>query len=254
MRLSHGDFAVLEQAIYELNEYRNLEHFRREVPAILLKLIPSEYFFWAEYTIDPVAGKHALTDQVESEPRVTPALAAQMGRHIMEHPFTKYFMEGGGQTALKLSDFLTQTQFRNSGVIRDTYRKWGLNYNLSVPIDTTPGKPAGVGLCDAKRDFTERDRLLLNLLRRHFDQAHRNAKLATARQAAAAKPLAAYGLTPRETEIARWLARAKNNPEIAIILGCRPRTIEKHLEAILEKLGAANRVAAAIVIARALDD
>jgi len=252
MRLSHGDFAALEQAIYELNEYRDLEHFRREVPAILLRLIPSEYFFWAEYTIDPGAGEPALTDRVESEPRVTPKLAAQMGRHILEHPFTKYFMAGGNQTALKLSDFLTQNQFRNSGAIYDTHREWGFNYNLSMPINTSPGKAAGVGLCDAKRDFTERDRLLLDLLRRHFDRAHHNAKLATARLAA--KPLTNYGLTPRETEIARWLARAKSNPEIAIILGCRPRTIEKHMETILEKLGAANRVAAAIVIAQALAD
>ena len=41
---------------------------------------------------------------------------------------------------------------------------------------------------------------LLNLLRRHFDQAHRNARLVTARLAAA-KPFTAYGRTPRESEI-----------------------------------------------------
>jgi DNA-binding NarL/FixJ family response regulator len=123
---------------------------------------------------------------------------------------------------------------------------------MAVAVSADPGKRAGLGVSDGKRDFTERDRLVLNLLQRHFDQAHRNAKLATARRAAA-KPLAVYNLTPRESEIAHWLAGGKTNPEIALILQCGVRTIEKHMEKILEKLGVENRVAAAVAIARGSD-
>lgn len=249
VRLSHTDFEALDQAVFELCEYRDLVRFRREVPAILLKVIPSDYFFWAEYSIDPVARRHTLTDYVESSPRVTPELARQMGDGIMKHPFTEYFINGGEHTALRLSDFLTQTQFDGSGVY-DVYRHWGFRHNLSVSINGGLGKAAGVGVCDGSRDFTERDRLLLNMLRRHFDRAHRNAKLATARLAAAAEPLAAYNLTPREAEIAHWVAAAKTNPEIAIILRCGIRTVEKHMERILEKLGVENRAAAAVAITR----
>jgi DNA-binding CsgD family transcriptional regulator len=251
MRLSHRDFQALDQAIFELYEYRDLQRFRQEIPAILLKLIPSEYFFWAEYAIDPAANRQTLTNYVESDQRVTPELAKQMGGHIMEHPFTRYFLAGGERTALMLSDFWTQTEFRNSGVVYDTHRQWGFKFNLSAPLVAEPGRAAGVGLCDGRRDFTERDRLVLNLLQRHFDRAHHNARLASARQATAAKPLAAYELTPREAEIAHWVACGKTNPEIALILRCGVRTIEKHMEKILEKLGVENRVAAAVVVARA---
>jgi DNA-binding CsgD family transcriptional regulator len=251
MRLSHKDFEALQLALHELYEYRDLERFRREAPAILLRLIPSDYFFWPEYTINPMARQAALTEYVESEKRVTPELAAQMGSQILKHPFTEYFMNGGTDECLKLSDFLTQTQLDNSGICSTIYRQWGFKYNLSASISTSLGKAAGIGLCDSKKDFTERDRLLLNLFRGHFDQAHRNAKLATARLAAAAKPLAAYDLTPRETEIAHWLARGKSNPEIGVILGCNARTVEKHVERILEKLGAENRVVAAVAITQA---
>jgi hypothetical protein len=45
MRLSHKDYAALDQAIFELNDYRDLKRFRAEVPAIFLKLVPSDYFF-----------------------------------------------------------------------------------------------------------------------------------------------------------------------------------------------------------------
>ena len=139
MRLSHKDYAALEQAMFELHEFRDLDRFRREVPAVLLKLIPSDYFFWAEYAIDPRACGQTLTDYVESSPRVTPGLARQMGAGIMKHPFTQYFINGGEQTALKISDFYTQAHFRGSGIY-DTYRQWGFKHNLSVSLGATPGR------------------------------------------------------------------------------------------------------------------
>jgi DNA-binding CsgD family transcriptional regulator len=251
MRLSHNDYAALEQAIFELHEFRDLDRFRREAPAVLLKLIPSDYLFWPEYAIDPRACEQTLVDHVESSSRVTPGLARQMGAGIMKHPFTQHFINGGEQTALKISDFFTHNQFRNSGSVYDIYREWGFKYNLSVSLRAAPGRVAGVGLCDDRRDFTERDRLMLNLLQRHFDQAHHNSKLATARAAVPAKPLAAYDLTPREAEVAHWVAAGKTNPEISIILNCGVRTTEKHMERILEKIGVENRATAAVVIVRA---
>jgi DNA-binding CsgD family transcriptional regulator len=61
------------------------------------------------------------------------------------------------------------------------------------------------------------------------------------------KKLSSLGLGPRGTEVLYWLAKGKTNGEIGIILGARPRTIEKHVEGILAKLGVENRVAAALV-------
>jgi DNA-binding NarL/FixJ family response regulator len=61
------------------------------------------------------------------------------------------------------------------------------------------------------------------------------------------KKLNSLGLGSRATEVLYWLAKGKTNGEIAIILGARPRTIEKHVEGILSKLGVENRVAAALV-------
>ena len=55
-------------------------------------------------------------------------------------------------------------------------------------------------------------------------------------------PLA--GLTARQREVLGWVAAGKTNRDIAAILGARPRTIEKHLERIYEKLGVENRTAA----------
>ncbi len=52
------------------------------------------------------------------------------------------------------------------------------------------------------------------------------------------------GLTFREAEILMWISRGKTNKEVGIILGSSPRTINKHLEHIFEKLGVVTRAAA----------
>jgi DNA-binding NarL/FixJ family response regulator len=56
-----------------------------------------------------------------------------------------------------------------------------------------------------------------------------------------------HGLTKRESEVLGWMARGKTDPEIAMILEARRRTIEKHVEHILAKLGVENRTTAALV-------
>lgn len=51
-------------------------------------------------------------------------------------------------------------------------------------------------------------------------------------------------LTFREAEILMWIARGKTNKEIGLILNSSPRTINKHLEHVFEKLGVSTRAAA----------
>jgi DNA-binding response OmpR family regulator/DNA-binding CsgD family transcriptional regulator len=64
--------------------------------------------------------------------------------------------------------------------------------------------------------------------------------------------LLALGLTPREAEVLFWLSEGKSNPEIATILGSARRTVEKHVERILEKLGAEHRAGAARIALTAM--
>ena len=52
------------------------------------------------------------------------------------------------------------------------------------------------------------------------------------------------GLTPREAEALHWISEGKSNPEIALLLRISPRTVHKHVEHILAKLGVENRLAA----------
>lgn len=51
-------------------------------------------------------------------------------------------------------------------------------------------------------------------------------------------------LTRRQREIMEWIAEGKTSAEAAIILDISPRTVEKHLEAVFQRLGVENRISA----------
>lgn len=57
--------------------------------------------------------------------------------------------------------------------------------------------------------------------------------------------VAAFHLTVREAEVLYWVTKGKTNKDIGDILGTSPRTVNKHLEHVFEKLGVETRTAAA---------
>ena len=58
----------------------------------------------------------------------------------------------------------------------------------------------------------------------------------------------AFRLTAREAEVLYWVAKGKTNRDVGDILGASPRTVTKHMEHILPKLGVETRTAAANLV------
>lgn len=57
-------------------------------------------------------------------------------------------------------------------------------------------------------------------------------------------------LTYREAEVLYWLSMGKTNKDISTILTLSPRTVNKHLEQIFQKMGVDNRTSAAVTADR----
>jgi DNA-binding CsgD family transcriptional regulator len=54
-----------------------------------------------------------------------------------------------------------------------------------------------------------------------------------------------FGLSAREAQVLGWVSQGKTNKEIGVILELSPRTVQKHLEHIYQKIGVESRTAAA---------
>jgi len=85
------------------------------------------------------------------------------------------------------------------------------------------------------RDFSERERALLTLLRPHLHQAYLDAE-----QRRNATPQ----LTPRQWELLRMVAAGHTNAQIARRVGVSEGTVRIHLQNIYARLQVPNRTAA----------
>jgi len=58
--------------------------------------------------------------------------------------------------------------------------------------------------------------------------------------------LRSLGLTPRQAQVLYWMMQGRSNPDIALLLAVRPRTVDKFAEAVFRRLGVDNRLAASL--------
>jgi DNA-binding CsgD family transcriptional regulator len=138
---------------------------------------------------------------------------------------------------LKLSDFLvSRSQLRRNPWYWEVMRPSGIEHELKLWLPAPNGTSRGFFLYRAprQRDFDERDRALLQLLRPYLARIR-------ARWERRHRPAA---LTQRESEVLGLVAHGYTNGEIAARLVISHATVRTHLENIFSKLGVHTRTAA----------
>jgi DNA-binding CsgD family transcriptional regulator len=171
------------------------------------------------------------------------------------HPVVPAY-KAGWRGAIRVTDRITLRQFEETPHCREILLPVGLRYQTVVTLDV-PGKIAGMTVI-RDRTLTDWEVKLLRLIAPQIELAFRNAQNYTALMQATAATIPApedlqrLGLTPREAEVLHWVIKGKRNCEIATIIGARIRTVGKHVERILAKLGVETRTAAANIASEIL--
>lgn len=155
---------------------------------------------------------------------------AAFDRHFHEHPLVRYHAYQGGRGTQRISDSLPIEQFRRSALYNDYYRRIRIDHAMALPIYVRDGVLVSFVLNRTRRNFTDRERALLDVLRPHLARVYQRLNRLG-------------GLTAREAEVLRWVAAGKSDAQIAAILHISARTVQKHLQHSYEKLGVESRTA-----------
>jgi DNA-binding CsgD family transcriptional regulator len=99
-------------------------------------------------------------------------------RYLHQHPSLRAVRATGTQAAVKISDFLTLTEWRRTDLYDAIFRPEQQDYELAY-IDLRELPNLAIALSRSRRDFSEKERAMLNLLRPHLLQAYRLNKLLT---------------------------------------------------------------------------
>jgi DNA-binding CsgD family transcriptional regulator len=85
-----------------------------------------------------------------------------------QHPICHYVEETGDFRALKTSDFLTRSELYRLELYDEYRRPFGFKYDLMLPLPSPPWHELGFNLFRTRRDFSNRDREVLDLLSPHL--------------------------------------------------------------------------------------
>jgi DNA-binding CsgD family transcriptional regulator len=175
---------------------------------------------------------------------------AAFDRHFDAHPLVREHGRNPGARTQRISDLVPDAEFRNTSLYDEYYRAIGIDHAMAVPIHVDREELVSFVFNRRGRDFDDRERDLLELIRPHLGDLYRMTRAVDDARAAWGVPAPGRSaldcLTEREREVLRWLAGGKTDRDIGEILGISPRTVHKHLQRIYEKLGVETRTAAVV--------
>lgn len=109
---------------------------------------------------------------------VLPDATAIFERHMLQHAVLKHYYRTRDRRPVKISDFQSRSEFHRLGLYGEFYRPLGIEDMIGVNFPAPSRRVFGIAL-HRGRLFSERDRLVLNLVRPHLVQAYQSSQTTT---------------------------------------------------------------------------
>ncbi len=173
-RLKPRDLRALLEVVRACYAPQDLNGWITQVLRALPSVVPADLTAYLE--IDPVQ-RVVSASVLEPAHARFPGDVQRLEEHLTEHAGIAYLHATGDRSAVKMSDFHTQRQFHRLGLYNEFFRPLRVDDAMGVLLDAPSPLQITLVVARCRWDFSERERLLLNLLRPHLTQAYRNAEL-----------------------------------------------------------------------------
>ena len=219
----------------------SVETYHAELVAAMAAVFPCEIVSFNEFWVERPAGARGspavtCTSSPPVEPRdaIPVALLPAFFRYMADHPLIRLHA-AGDLGAYRLSDTTSMRCFRRAPLYGEFFGPAAIGHQLSLGLEARPGRLTGMWFNRARREFSDDDLLVAELLRPHLQAAEVTVRRAAARAR----------LTAREREVLDLVATGATNAAVAEALVVSSATVKKHLDNIYAKLGTGSRAAAA---------
>jgi DNA-binding CsgD family transcriptional regulator len=240
--LTNADYRTALRVVHDVADAASsVETFARCGTDVLPRLVSSEMLNLS--LCDLVHGRRLVAGVQPGA--LSRELLEAFDRHFEHHPLVRYHAHERGPGARRISDSIPFTKFRESGLYNDYYRRLGIDHVVALPLHVDNERLVSFVLNRSGRDFGERDMAALNAVGPALAALYRQLKsLEEMRNVLGRRQAALGALTAREREVLGWVAAGKSDQQIGAILGVSPRTVQKHLQNVYDKLGVESRTAA----------
>lgn len=178
---------------------------------------------------------------------VSPALFEPMMTFRHHNPLLQTMIAKGDSGPIRPQDVQSRSAWRKNPFCHEVCTQMGLREMMAVEInegDVSRSSILAAVIGRDKRGFTQAESRWMNRIRWAVRPVMTHLRRLSERTQWAVLTRPPDALTAREKEVFHWMGYGKRNKEIATILNCSPRTVEKHVEAILRKTHSENRASA----------
>jgi DNA-binding CsgD family transcriptional regulator len=179
MRFTQQDFEGALDFVRDLYDHRGLEDFADRTMGALLRLIGAERVIYGDFEVERQAARLAMQPAIVKEPDgtvdgVVNGALSGLERSFGQHPLYRYFLQTGDGRPQKATQVMTRTQYRKYCENDDFARQLGAKFQMGVFFAAGPSVVTAILLTHSERDFSQRERALMNRLYPHLVQAFRN--------------------------------------------------------------------------------
>ena len=227
-RLSGADHRKILDVLWTIGDAAGTSPIPDAALSALRELVPCDVVTFHRSTAN---GERELSYVGEPLGVMTDELRAVHRRYDHQDPLLP------ARGARTLTDCLTRRAYQRRELYQQVDRPLGIDYMMRLWLAPFGPRPARLEFDRSDRDFSERDRAVLNVLLPHLEQHCRHILTC---DSAPSRPT----VTARQGEIMELVARGLTNGEIASTLSISPETVRKHLENVYRRLGVHTRTGA----------
>lgn len=168
--LSHDDILALNLAVGEIYAVRDMESFYSAVFSSIKRLIPYELCSFNDVGLAPTRFLKIISrsqDHINAINKHLPAL----NTYTHEHPL---FSHVTSDNVFKTTDVASKNQFKATAIYNEFYRHLDTDTQIGFSMPVSQQTVSLLALSRSNIDFSERDRLILTLLKPHCINALRN--------------------------------------------------------------------------------
>ncbi|GAA5497291.1 hypothetical protein Rhal01_03484 [Rubritalea halochordaticola] len=247
VRLSHEQWASLNEVILDISASTSADDLMKIAAEVLPGVLKADWAAWNEHDQDIQLQKVYLSPGYQES---VGGFQDLINHHMETHPVVQGMgligKEGIFRHVWSLTDFTPEADLHKVAIWAEAYRHMGAQHQLSAQF-CTDGQNGVILTVNSAKAFSEEQRMMVRVLREHFELACRKLGIM--------QPLRAAGgglpsLSNREREVLLYVLDGKTNPEIAIIMGISSRTVEKHVARLLDEFQVENRLALMAMLLR----
>lgn len=169
--LKISDYQALHRLLSELYAQCDLDALAAFVVRQIPTLVASDCSSYTE--INPQLQRAVVAmDSPEAE-AIAQEVKPAFERYMHEHPVVRHVMGSEDSRPCKVSDFMSLKQWKQTNIYREVYHPFGVCRQMILPMPATHPVIVGLALNRESRDFSERDRAILDLVRPHLAQAYK---------------------------------------------------------------------------------